>query len=296
MSSAAAIKYDDLDVHDYERGFGRAKLRKPGGFQKHYGASMLEWFPSATGDVQTTKIPWHEPEQDEADFRLPGSWSHLDNKWPDELEEHADPSMFQDYRPLERAHDIFPERSAYRLSTSADVDSLKAGITERIYVDREVKLERYFRTERKVSIGGINVYKTMLQAMSAALVDTAPTVESTIADIRAAGQSDIADRLELLQQLVIEEPDNEPIAVSSLINAAKILRCHRFDVRPSIVVGYDGRISVEWDEDTFGFSLVMMFLTDGEIWYELDDEQHEDSYTVTVAEALDIVGPLINSG
>lgn len=302
MSSAAAVKYDDLDVHDYERGFGRTKLRKSDSLQKPDSASMLVWLPSASGDTQTTRIPWHKAEQDEADFRQPSSWSHssswshLDNKWPDELEQHTDPSMFQDYLPFERGHVLFPERAAYRHSTIPNVDSLRTRIRERIYVDREAKADLHSPTKRRVLVGDINTYETMLQAMSAALVNTDPTVESTIADIRAGGQVDIADRLALLQQLVIEEPDNEPIAVSSLVNATKILKYHSFDVRPSIVVGYDGRISVEWDEDTFGFSLVMMFLTGGEIWYELGDDQHEDAYTITIAEALDIIAPLINPG
>lgn len=296
MPSAAAIKYDDLDMHDYEDGFGRAMLRKSDRLQKLGSASMLVWSPSAKGDSQTTRIRWHKAEHDEADFRQPSSWSHLDDKWPDDLEQHTAPSMFQDYIPRERGHILFGGRAAFRQSAIPDVDSLRRRIRERVYVDREAKVERYPLKKRRVVVGDINTYETILQAMSAALVNAEPTVESIIDDIRAGGQVDIADRLALLQQLVIEEPDNEPIAVSSLVNAAKILKYHSLDIRPSIVVGYDGRISVEWDEETFGFSLVMMFLTSGEIWYELGDDQHEDAYTITVAEALNIFAPLINPG
>ena len=200
-------------------------------------------------------------------------------------------------------HDHSWQSEMHALDLRPNYDDLGRSITAtfrgHVLVGRKA---RHQRSKKRVMIADASIYEAARQLQSGASIawrkalGFEPTVKSLIDEVYARGQEDIADRLAELQRLVINEPDNDPIDVLSLENAAKILEHHSFDMRPSIVVGFDGRISVEWEEEVFGFALVTIFLTNGRIWYEYGDEQHEDAYTISVADALDRFAPLINPG
>ena len=134
---------------------------------------------------------------------------------------------------------------------------------------------------------------------SQAPVEYATGAEMTEA-LRQSGLDESADRLDYLQRLADEDPDEEPLAVASLRQLASFLMDERQLGQPEIGVGPNGVALAQWRVMDGGI-LAMEFLGSGLIRFagtsgpgSRDGESLRVSGTLPITKALQAVKPLLS--
>lgn len=125
--------------------------------------------------------------------------------------------------------------------------------------------------------------------------DTQEIIEA----LRLADLGAIADRIDYLDRLDDDDPDEAPIQVDSLRRLASFLIEERALKKPRIGVSSDGSMQIEWDLENDGI-LAMQFLSAGPIQFAAiagDVSQNITrehlSGTLQKADMMSVIRPLL---
>ena len=136
-------------------------------------------------------------------------------------------------------------------------------------------------------------------AWHACLKDAA-TVEDVVLVIRLFGQSSIADQLDYLNGLPVDEPYQKPMKLESARGFALFIMNNTQLPYPDIAVNPDGRVTIEWDVVGRG-TLVLEFLSSELVEYldvfqqsESARQRQYNSGVSSIDSVTDIVKPAID--
>ena len=125
--------------------------------------------------------------------------------------------------------------------------------------------------------------------------DTQEIIEA----LRLADLGAIADRIDYLDRLDDDDPDEAPIQVDSLRRLASFLIEERALKKPRIGVSADGLMQIEWDLENDGI-LAMQFLSAGQIQFAAiagsvsqDITREHLSGTLQKADMMNVIRPLL---
>ena len=105
-------------------------------------------------------------------------------------------------------------------------------------------------------------------------IKDATTVENIVLIIRLFGQSSIADRLDYLHGLLVDEPYQKPMSLESVRGFALFIMNRAYLPYPDITVNADGRVTIEWD--VAGRStLILEFISSEYVEYLEVFQQHK---------------------
>ena len=105
----------------------------------------------------------------------------------------------------------------------------------------------------------------------------ATKVEDVILVIRLFGQSSIANRLEYLHNLPVDEPYQKPINLESVQGFALFIMNNAYLPYPDIMVNPDGHVTIEWEVAECG-ALILEFISLESVEYLEVPQQSESGF------------------
>lgn len=125
----------------------------------------------------------------------------------------------------------------------------------------------------------------------------AATVRDIILVIRLFGSSPIAERLDYLNGLPADEPDQKPMSLESVKGFAFFIMNNTWLPYPDITINPDGRVSIDWGE-TGRSTLILELLSSEYVEYlevfrrpESARQRQYASGVSRISNIMDIIGP-----